>query len=74
MDKSELSAPMRTAVEMLQAKGFTVYMRDPNDTYAYYTDGTGIANFEFNHMSGYNLSTVHKPDINIGCGFVVFRD
>lgn len=53
----------------IQDLGFDVYMRDPKDTYCYYTDGTQIGYVQEGRFEGYAISTVHVPNRQTGTGF-----
>jgi hypothetical protein len=58
--------------ETLQAlfdAGFSVYMRNHGDTYAYFTDGQNIGYVQENSMDGVSLSTVHYANKTTGTGF-----
>jgi len=41
--------------------------------YAYVTDGENIASIEHERFGGYNVSTVHIPNVKTGTGFRVFE-
>ena len=62
-------------LSMIQEAGFTAYMRKPEDTWCYYTDGTQIASAEWGrhaqttHGVSVRLHTVHKPNKTTGTGF-----
>lgn len=52
-------------IKTIKSFGFDVYMRNPGDTYCYYTDGTRIG-----YLQGeYDISTVHVPNQTTGTGF-----
>jgi hypothetical protein len=53
--------------------GFEVYMRDPSDTYLYFTDGTRIGYMQESRWGGFDLNTVHKPNTQSGTAFGVMQ-
>ena len=61
--------PMQEAAAAIKAAGYQVYMRNPSDTYAYYTDGTRIAYIQNDRFLGYTISTTHIPNTSTGTGF-----
>src|ERR1043165_9099623 len=46
-------------------------MRDPKDSWLYYTDGTHISCLQHNIYDGISVSTVHIPNQKTGTGFRV---
>jgi hypothetical protein len=54
-------------ITKVQAAGFDVYMRSPNDTYLYFTDGQRIGYLQ-NGSGGYDINTVNKPSQTAGTG------
>lgn len=58
-------------IERIREAGFTAYMRDRDDTYLYFTDGTRIGYLQNNRWSGLSLTTVHVPNTTTGTGFGV---
>ena len=60
-------------IAKVQRFGFDVYMRNPDDTWLYFTDGKSIGYLEDGRL-GFNLSTVHKPNKQAGTGFQIERD
>lgn len=59
-----------TAIPAIIKAGFSVYMRNPDDTWLYFTDGTRIGYLQASRMgSAYSLSTVHVPSSQHGTGF-----
>jgi hypothetical protein len=62
-----------TAIRKIEELGFSVYMRNENDTYLFYTDGANIGYLQNNRLGGFSLSTVHKPSLNHGTGFVIMQ-
>lgn len=66
----------RHIIEKIQGFGYSVYMRNENDSFLVYTDGKRIAYLEaprYQH-GGINIGTKHKPAKEIGSGFSVYRD
>jgi hypothetical protein len=59
-------------VNILKANGLQVYMRNLTSTYCYCTDGTHIAYVEWGNRDA--VSTVHKPNKQIGTGFHMFDE
>jgi hypothetical protein len=51
--------------------GFTPYMRNREDTYMLFTDGTRIGYLQVNRFDGISMSTVHKPNTRTGTGFKI---
>lgn len=62
-----------TMIRDAKATGFKVYMRDPSDTWLYFTDGVQIGYLQCG-LAGYELSTCHRPNRNTGGGFRVAND
>ena len=60
-------------IDQITAAGFDVYMRDPSDTYCYFTDGTRIGYLQLGRLEGLSLTTVHKPNTQTGTGFGVIQ-
>jgi hypothetical protein len=58
-------------ITQVQKAGFDVYMRDPKDSWLYYTDGTHIGCLQHNIYDGISVSTVHIPNQKTGTGFRV---
>ncbi len=60
----------------IEAAGFRVYVRHINDTYCHFTspDGLAIGYLEESRFGGFNLSTVHVPNLYSGTGYRVERD
>lgn len=56
-------------IQIIKGFGFNVYMRNPNDTYCYYTDGDRIGYMQENRLGGYTICTVHVPNRTTGTGF-----
>jgi hypothetical protein len=56
-------------IEQVTAAGFDVYMRDPKDTYMFFTDGKNIGYLQDDRLAGLTLSTVHKANRSTGTGF-----
>ena len=63
----------RESVEYIASLGYRVFMRDPSDTYAYFSDGTRIGYVEHDRMAGFTISTVHMPSRDVGTGYQVSR-
>lgn len=67
-------------LEMIREAGYTAYMRKPEDTWCYYTDGTRIASAQWgratmiDHGVSVRLYTVHKPNKTTGTGFSLDGD
>lgn len=53
----------------MQSEEWQVYMRPGSTTYCYVTDGINIAYVQWGSMCTQGVSTVHKPDSNVGTGF-----
>ncbi len=60
-------------IDQVAALGFDVWMRNVKDTWLHFTDGSNIGYLQHDPMSGYNISTVHKPNTATGTGFQVER-
>jgi hypothetical protein len=60
---------MQPAIDAIKAAGLQAYMRNPDDTWVYYTDGTRIAQIGFDRLTGWTLTTCHMPNTTTGCGF-----
>lgn len=60
-------------IKEVQKAGFDVYMRDPSDTYMYYTDGKHIAYLQKRRWE-LSISTVHSPNRKTGTGFQVVKN
>lgn len=58
-------------IRAVQDAGFQVYMRDPKDTYLYFTDGISIGYLQNNHMDGTSIRTVHVANKTTGTGFYI---
>ena len=61
------------AIDQITSCGFDVYMHDPKDSYLFFTDGTAIGYLQYDNLSGYTITTVHKPCSSNGAGFQVER-
>lgn len=59
-------------INQVQAAGYDVYMRSPESTYLYFTDGHYIG-FLQHTREGIGLSTVHKANRHTGTGFPILR-
>lgn len=58
-------------VEFIKALGFSVYMRNPDDTYCYYTDDNNqIGYAQWSDCRQY-VTSVHKANSTSGTGFRV---
>lgn len=55
-------------IAKVKAAGFDVYMRNPNDTYLYFTDGQNIGYLQNGRAGGYDINTINKPDRTAGTG------
>lgn len=62
----------RSIIDKIQGFGFDVYMRDPGDTYLFYTDGKRVGYLQDDRF-GFSISTVHMPGKNVGTGFQMIR-
>lgn len=63
----------------IRNEGYAIYTR-PSDgffphgvEYCYYTDGKRIGYAQFDPMTGYTVSTVHKPSQTHGTGYQIER-
>ena len=63
----------QSIIARIQGYGFDVYMRDPKDTYLYFTDGTRIGYLQEDRLAGITMATVHMPNRTTGTGFQVTR-
>jgi hypothetical protein len=61
----------KSIIAKVQSFGFDVYMRNVDDTWLYYTDGTNIGYLQVGGVMGLSLSTVHVPNRTTGTGFAV---
>lgn len=61
----------KSIIAKIQSFGFDVYMRDPDNTFLYFTDGTNIGYLQDSSWDGLSLSTVHAPNQTTGTGFQV---
>ena len=61
-------------IDSIRNMGFKVYMRNPTDSYAYVESENGICYIQYNYMSGYNINTVHKPNISSGTGCRMYTE
>lgn len=59
--------------DQIKAFGFRVFMRDPSDTYAYFSDGEYIGYAQYCPYEGWTLATVHYPNPSSGTGYQVCR-
>jgi hypothetical protein len=48
-------------------------MRNPADTYAYFSDGERVAYVQQESGGGFTVSTVHAPNQTTGTGFQISR-
>jgi hypothetical protein len=55
------------------AFGYRVFMRDPDSTYAYFSDGERIGYVQRERGGGFTVSTVHTPSPSTGTGFNISR-
>jgi len=60
-------------VNGIKEAGFELYMRNLNDRYGYYTDGSNIGYIQESWSGNYDLSTVHVPNLDSGSGYQVER-
>jgi len=58
-------------IQAIKDTGLAVYMRNINDTYAYFTDGVHIGYIQEDKgfMEGISISTVHIPCHECGTGY-----
>lgn len=62
-------------INSIKIAGFDVYMRNTNDTYCFFTDGTNIGYMQESYFQGgYDLSTVHVANIVCGTSFSIERE
>lgn len=78
MSNSKYEERRRALLRAIHAAGFKAYMLpgEPlplEDPFAYYTDGTNIGYIALG-ARGFNVSTVHKPNLRTGTGFRVVTD
>ena len=59
----------QSLIDQIKSYGFDVYMKDPKDTWLYFTNGTSIGYVQDDRISGISFSTVHKPNSQTGTGF-----
>ena len=62
------SAARDALISHLNSLGYDVYMRNPSDTYANFTDGTRIGYVQWSDGI-VKYSTVHVPNRQVGTGF-----
>lgn len=55
-------------------QGFKVYMRDTDDSYAYIESEDGICYIQHSRITGYSITTVHKPNKSTGTGYGLYSD
>ena len=56
-------------IKAITDAGCSVYMRNPEDTYAYFTDGVNIGYIQDTPLEGVTLGTRHVPNRASGTGF-----
>lgn len=56
-------------IKAIQVAGFSVYMRNPTDTWCYFTDGKNIGYLQTDSLKGLSISTVHIPNCTSGTGY-----
>lgn len=59
-------------IDSIRSMGFKVYMRNPSGSYAYVESDDGICYIQYDRMSGYDISTAHKPNRSTGTGFRMY--
>ena len=62
-----------TAVEFIKAQGYSVFMRDRADSYALFQGDNGIGYVQFDPMSGYTVTSVHRGNRESGTGYQIAR-
>ncbi len=60
-------------IRAVQQAGFSVYMRNPGDSWLYFTGGKSIGYLQDDRLGGLSLSTVHVPNITSGTGFKIME-
>lgn len=66
------AAPLQELLNACKASGLRVYVRPterPRNTYAFITDGKGIAYVQEEYFGPPKISTMHKPCRECGTGF-----
>lgn len=61
-------------IQAIKEAGFSVYMREEKDTYAYFTDGVNIGYIQENSWDGISISTVHIPCHECGTGYGIEKN
>jgi hypothetical protein len=61
-------------IQAIKEAGFSVYMREEKDTYAYFTDGVKIGYIQEERWNGISISTVHVPCHECGTGFSIEKN
>lgn len=56
-------------VDRIKSYGYEVYMLGVERTWLFFTDGYNIGYLQYDKMCGFSLSTVHRPDNNVGTGY-----
>jgi hypothetical protein len=64
----------KAIIAKVQSLGFDVYMRNEDDSWLLFTDGTRIGYLQADRLGGFSFSTVHKPNTTTGTGFQIDRN
>lgn len=56
-------------IEAVTRAGFDVYMRTPDDSWLIFTDGKNLGNLQNSAFGGFDLSTIHVPNLESGTGY-----
>lgn len=64
---------MEMTIGLIRRLGYDVYRRNPNDSWAHFTDGTNIGYIQYGRF-GFDFSTIHKPNTTTGTGFSIAKD
>ena len=67
------NASSLTLSEKVAAFGYRVFMRNPSDTYAYFSDGKAIGCVQYDRIAGFTISTAHMPSTAVGTGYQISR-
>ena len=61
-------------IDSIKGFGFKVYQRKDSDSWVYYTLNDSIAYLENAYFGGFNISSVHIPNVSTGSGYQIKRD
>jgi len=58
-------------IDLVKSLGFKVYMKNPKDTWLYFTEGDKIGYLQEYYYGGYSISTCCIPNKQCGSGFAL---